>query len=863
MTRTLSKVFVAALVGSLTSPLQAQAIRQKPLPNLPAGGSGVTDLQMLVPGFSVRPLPLELRNVNAVRYREDGKLVALTFDGRVFLLSDTDGDGLEDKADLFYDPGRLYLSLNIALTPPDYPGGRGVFIARKGNLALQLDTNGDDKADKDVIVADKWENPRRFPGGASDTIGVALDREGNVYFGLGAANSQNGYLLENGVASYQITSERGALLKMPPDFSRREIVATGIRAAFGLAFNAAGDLFASDQEGATWMPNGNPFDELLHVEPGRHYGFPPRHPKHLPNVIDEPSVVDFGPQHQSTCGLFFNEPVQGGPVFGPEWWRGDAFVAGEARGKLYRTKLVNTPSGYVGQNQIVAALGWLTIDQCVSPRGELVVTVHSGPPDWGTGALGTGKLFKVTRTDPDAAQPVLTYALRPDERRITFDRALPPGIESDLAARTKITAGVYVREGDRFETFRPGYRAVDQQQSAPRTKVAVKAARVSEDRRTLIFTTESHVAAEHAAIDIDEWPCGAAAPAGARPQKSVIAVAADASGVEAQWTSADGRDSWRGWLPHFDLQVARELTAPSAEHAGLWQRLARPGTLVLRGQLDLWSMLRPAVQPGERLDFTLPAERVTVSFASSAGAAPRLKVLGGTNAAPETISDGDVARLMRHTARERSWVPVELTLSTGREGRAPTLHVSWTTAEDNRPRAFALRRVLMPWAAPAPLAIAPKTPPELAGGDWHRGKQLFAACAMCHGLNSEGSRVGPDLSNLVYRDYASVLKDIAEPNAAINPDHVAYAITLNNGETRTSVVLEDNADHVLLAVPAGAPQKLAKREIASMAASPVSLMPPAMDQALGAQGLKDLLTFLMQPRPQEPQTSQSAQPSTP
>src|SRR5205823_9896896 len=52
-------------------------------------------VQMFVPGFSARALPLDLTNINSVRYRDDGKLVALTYDSRVFLLSDTDGDGLE------------------------------------------------------------------------------------------------------------------------------------------------------------------------------------------------------------------------------------------------------------------------------------------------------------------------------------------------------------------------------------------------------------------------------------------------------------------------------------------------------------------------------------------------------------------------------------------------------------------------------------------------------------------------------------------------------------------------------------------------------------------------------------------------
>ena len=27
--------------------------------------------------------------------------------------------------------------------------------------------------------------------------------------------------------------------------------------------------FATDQEGATWVPNGNPFDELLHIQTGK------------------------------------------------------------------------------------------------------------------------------------------------------------------------------------------------------------------------------------------------------------------------------------------------------------------------------------------------------------------------------------------------------------------------------------------------------------------------------------------------------------------------------------------------------------------------------------------------------------------
>src|SRR5207302_4946695 len=255
-----------------------------------------------------------------------------------------------------------------------------------------------------------------------DALGVALGPDGSVYFGLGTTNFTNAYLTDaEGKAHYDPKDEHGTILKVSSDFAKREIVCTGIRFPVGMAFNRDGDLFATDQEGATWLPNGNPFDELLHIQPGRHYGFPPRHPTYLPDVIDEPSVFDYRPQHQSTCGLNFNESVNGGPIFGPAWWAGDAIVSGYSRGKLFRTKLVKTAAGYVAQNQLIAALNMLAVDACVSPHGELVIAAHSGIPDWGSGPDGQGKLYKILYNGKEVAQPVIAWAASPTEMRVAFD----------------------------------------------------------------------------------------------------------------------------------------------------------------------------------------------------------------------------------------------------------------------------------------------------------------------------------------------------------------------------------------------------------------------------------------------------------
>src|SRR6266480_1937993 len=336
-------------------------------------------VQVFYPGFTVRQLPLTLRNINDLKYREDGKLVALGYDGQVFLLTDRDGDGLEDHAEPFWTGNSLRAPIGMALTPPGYSRGRGVFVAAKGKVSLVVDTNNDDKADQEIVVAEGWKEIQH----GVDALGVAMDKEGAIYFGLGTGNFTDPYLIDKttGAWRYDLRSERGTIMKVSPDFKRREIVCTGIRFPVGMAFNSEGDLFCTDQEGATWLPNGNPLDELLHIKSGRHYGFPPRHPKHLPNVIDEPSVFDYAPQHQSTCGLNFNEPVNGGRTFGPGSWAGDAIVTGYSRGKLYRTKLMKGAGGYIAQNQLIACLNMLPADACVSPHGDLVIAAHSGSPD--------------------------------------------------------------------------------------------------------------------------------------------------------------------------------------------------------------------------------------------------------------------------------------------------------------------------------------------------------------------------------------------------------------------------------------------------------------------------------------------------
>jgi putative heme-binding domain-containing protein len=811
----------------------------------------VPPVQVLVPGFSVRELPVQLRNLNNLVYAPDGRLFALGYDGYVWLLKDTDADGLEDAATAFHDnaKGEIPPSIGMAWGPG------GLYIASRGRV-IHLRDKGDGTSEL-VTVTSGWLPPTAAAGSNLDAVGLAVDAQGNIYFGLGCDAWNGAYRInkQTGVSDYHLYSERGTILRLSPDWKRRDIISTGLRFPVSLAFNAAGDLFCSDQEGATWLPNGNPFDELLHIERGRHFGFPPRHPQHLPGVIDEPSVFDYGPQHQSTCGVHFNEPVGGGnAIFGPDSWRGDAFVAGESRGKIWRTKLVKTAAGYVAKNDLIACVSMLAIDAVPTPRGDLLVACHSGNPDWGTGPRGAGKIFVLSYRDREAPQPVLAYAASPTETRVVFDRPVEAARWRTLARDAQVTMGAHVAAGDRFEKLVPPYQVVKDQAKVARFAVPVVSAGLAADRRSVVLHTAARTEATHYAVALPDGTEGLETPrrsGGAPaelPQHAAIDLLTDLSGVEAEWRDAGGAVKWRGWLPHLDLQVARELTVASAEHRDLFTMMRAPGRLTLRTQLDLHLMLRTAIQPGSKIDFAYPREQVTLRLQ---GAVAGVGATRGARA--ERIPPRETQ--LRVESAENEWPLVTVAIDTTAEDGA-ALAVTWHTAEDARARALPLRRMLLPWATPktaTPAASPVRSIPEIAGGDWKRGREVFfgqtAACSACHQVGGEGGVIGPELTNLVHRDYGSVLRDIVEPSATINPDRIAYIVELKDGSAATGMLVEDNAQRLVLADAAGGRRAVDKLQVSAIKASPVSLMPGGLWEALSAQQQRDLMTFLLTEAP--------------
>lgn len=832
------EAWLTAKHAALLAPFDSDAPREVALQ--PAKDAPI--VQMLVPGFSVEELPLQVTNLNNIEYAPDGRLFAGGYDGRFHLMRDTDGDGLEDRLDTF--------SKEVT---DNYPLGMVVkdgmpHALLSDEIVRFRDTDGDGIPDHRETVVKGWDDPklRNDPGlmhrRVDSAMALAAGPAGEWYVTMGSANPGNGYwqkaegdiwapdAVKVGTPRYSADKRRGCLLRITPD-GKVEQLASGLRYIMSMQWDQHGELFATDQEGATWLPNGNPFDELLHLETGRHYGFPPRHPELLPDVVDEPSVWDFSPQHQSACGFRFNGPSQDRQRFGPEFWKHDAIVTGESRGKLWRTKLVKTAAGYVASNQQIASVGMLITDCAISPAGDLVICCHSGPPDWGSGPAGTGRLFKIRHMEATAPQPVATWAASETKTIVRFDRPLDAGEWKDLASRVHIESGQVVAAADRFEAIRPGYAVVRNQEQQPRFRLPVKSAALGDDGRSIVIETPPRTKAVGYAITLD-------APRKEKgiKQADAIDLAHTLCGLATAWQGSDG-SRWSGWLPHPDPEVSRGLLQGSGIAEEVTGCFAKPGKLSLRCRLDLSHMLQPATQPGSKLDYKPEAEVVTITLKSDRPVSIQ---------APGTDHPRAVGTRISFTKKVTAdaWQDLGIELATP----ASFLEITFHTAIDPRPRPLGIRRFMMPFATPADATVAKTAIPEIAGGNWESGHKLFlgkAACFTCHQFNGEGSAVGPDLSNTIHRDYASVLRDIREPGAAINPDGVAYQVELNDGTSTVGTRVGESSTELMLAAPGGHVTKVTKADIRTIAALPGSLMPPGLLTALSEQEVKDLMTFLL------------------
>jgi hypothetical protein len=381
------------------------------------------------------PVPKEVvLEVGGLAFRPDGKLLACTRRGDVWLISNP---GATDLKQVRYK--RFATGLHEALGL--HVEGKDVFVVQRPELTRLVDRDGDDVADDYITVCDKWGVSGDYHEFA---FGPARDKDGNFYVTLNV-----GF----GGGHQSKAPWRGWCVKITP---KGELIpyACGLRSPNGVAVSPDGDLFYVDNQGE-WVATC----KMHQVREGEYYG----HPAGLRWVKQSPFAGKIPEKHQSgmlydgqkgkngvsgmppltppciwfpygRMGQSASEPVWDTTrgKFGP--FAGQCFVGDQMKSIVMRVYLEKINGRYQG-----ACFPFRQGFQCgvnrlaFGPDGALYV----GETNRGWGSVG-GKPYGLERLAYTGTVPFEIHAMKLTKTGfdLTFTKPLDPASAGPLAAYT-------------------------------------------------------------------------------------------------------------------------------------------------------------------------------------------------------------------------------------------------------------------------------------------------------------------------------------------------------------------------------------------------------------------------------------------
>jgi putative membrane-bound dehydrogenase-like protein len=134
-------------------------------------------------------------------------------------------------------------------------------------------------------------------------------------------------------------------------------------------------------------------------------------------------------------------------------------------------------------------------------------------------------------------------------------------------------------------------------------------------------------------------------------------------------------------------------------------------------------------------------------------------------------------------------------------------------------------------------------------GDAARGKEVFtASCAVCHAINGQGGKVGPDLTGVGSRDRSDILMEILDPNRSVEANYRLWNVTTKGGETFSGRLEAETQTTVEILDTTAQKHVVQRKDIATMDASQLSIMPTGFE-ALPTDDLKALIEYLASAHP--------------
>lgn len=135
-------------------------------------------------------------------------------------------------------------------------------------------------------------------------------------------------------------------------------------------------------------------------------------------------------------------------------------------------------------------------------------------------------------------------------------------------------------------------------------------------------------------------------------------------------------------------------------------------------------------------------------------------------------------------------------------------------------------------------------------GDLDQGRLLFEspqlACVLCHTVNGDNTKAGPDLSGIGDKlGRGDIIDAILEPSAVITDGFNLTEVETRDGAAHSGIIKAATNEWIELKGVGPDPIRIASQNIVKRQTLSVSMMPEGLHQGLSVQGFADLVDFLV------------------
>ena len=722
---------------------------------------------------------------------------------RVLVLDDFGDDGRARKITTFADGFSDGMGLLLL------PGGDVIVSTRAATLRLH-DSDRDGRADErrtllTLVTDDKYPH--------NGLTGVARGPDGALWLGFGE-NHGFAWTLTGSDGTVVRGSDEGGVFRF--DDEGRGLVhwAWGVWNLYGLAFDPAGRLFATDND-----PGGGSFCRLLHIVEHGDYGYRYRYGR----TIDHPFTSWDGRWPGTLPPLCYSGEAptgllwHGGEFLGCSWT--DHTVQRfplEARGASFTTKPgVLVQGGYDFRPSGIAA----------APDGSLYIS------DWADGAYelhGKGRVWRVrgVKATPNDAVP----------------RSMPELQLTSLLGGKSSTdeALAFLRSDDPF-LFRAAALFLAKDRA-----VLAKHARDEDAKVRLGILLASRQAGLRDALSgalKDHDPAVRRAALQWIGEERLTDLAKQLDDAIAGNPTGQVLDAW--------LAAAELLASEKIDPDGKVKTNARFGKIadlaldVRRDQAlrALALRLLPTSHPALTLE-----ELRTIVSADDLGLELRVEAERVLAARSDASAQAELRKLAKD-ANTRDIIRLEalagLALSANLPETREILKGALASGDpmSRREAARSLNEPLISIATAAPSLPDPDA-----------GRRLFfhpngPLCATCHQIEGRGYAIGPDLTSVWRNKPEQLIEAIREPSKEIAPAFAQWHVKLRDGREVLGIdQFVDSKSDFTLRDATGALAKYKFADVVEREPSPVSMMPPGLTDRLTPQEFADLVAYLRQPR---------------